>query len=1066
MARLWRDMLSGLAALLASSFVATAAQGADDAKGAAAFSPDSIAFFESRVRPVLVQQCQSCHKRDGKRSGGLALDAREAILEGGDSGPAIDLEKPAESVLVLAVKHDESLGLAMPPKKKLTDREIADLEEWIRRGAPWPADATTRPASPQGRVTAEDRAFWSFRPLERPAIPATSSRDAASSIDTFINAKLAAAGIEPSPPADKRALVRRLFLDLIGLPPSPAEVAAFLEDSSPDAYERLVDRLLASPHFGERWGRHWLDVVRFAETNGHEFDEDKPDAWRYRDYVTEAFNTDLPFDQFAREHVAGDLVGSDRLSVDGQLAAAPIATGFWWFGELLNSPIDGPAARADQVENQLDVFGKAFLGLSMGCCRCHDHKFDPLFARDYYALAGFIYSSQQGQAWIDAPAIRDQTRDGIAAAQVIDRQMLESVRARLTKVVPPNDELLKALAPALTRLIAGDAAAPALSEASQKWRNVLGTLDGQGLLADALVGPAKPPRSETEVVYEDFESADLAKWRRSGPSFLVAPTPPRVRFVSGRLDRQRGVLGKAAIDSGVAGDRLMGYLSSRPFKIEKRYLHAKLAGGGDPRRTGLQVVIEDYAQPGCMLSGGNGADLTWRSIDLARWVGQEAFIQIVDRAADASIQVDEIVFSDKAGPPNRPARSLADVAKNSPPSRIEEWASRLAKSLLASLSGKESDLDTVAALVALDLAYPAKESESGTLLSLAKERAKIERAMPLAAFAWATTDAEPIDVNVHVRGNVHQPGALAPRRFLELLDARPLDSKNGSGRRELAERLVDRGNPLLPRVIANRLWHYHFGAGLVATPNDFGKNSEPPSNPELLDYLAGRVLEENYRLKPIHRMIVLSAAYQRSNQPTASAKEKDPTNKLWARRTPRRLEAESLRDAMLAVSGRLDRRLYGQSVAPHLTAYMDGRGRPGASGPLDGDRRRSTYIQIRRNFLTPMFLAFDYPAPLASIGKRSVSTVPSQALLLLNNAFVQEEARAWGDRVAAKGSLEAMFEEAFSRPATDAEIADARSFLSSQVDRYRGQGLADADRRAWGDLAHVLFNAVEFQFAP
>ena len=359
---------------------------------------EQVEFFEKKIRPVLAGKCYGCHNAKLKTPmGGLRLDSRDALLKGGDSGPAIIAGDPVHSRLIAALSYKEDLK--MPPAGKLSDEQQADFRAWVGMGAPDPRTGSTVIAGKKAYDFSAGRTFWAFQPL---------GRVAGNNIDGFILDKLAAQGLRPAPPADRRVLLRRVTYDLTGLPPTPEAIAEFLNDNAPNAYAKVVDRLLASPRYGERWGRHWLDLVRYAETNGHEYDDDKLDAWRYRDYIIRAFNQDLPYDQLIREHIAGDLLRDKRLSADGSALESPLGTSFYWFGEVLNSATDSVKSRADEVDNQIDILGKTFQGLTVACARCHDHKFDPIPTADYYALAGVMHSTEVRESVIDSPARAQQ----------------------------------------------------------------------------------------------------------------------------------------------------------------------------------------------------------------------------------------------------------------------------------------------------------------------------------------------------------------------------------------------------------------------------------------------------------------------------------------------------------------------------------------------------------------------------------------------------------------------------------------------------------------------------------
>jgi hypothetical protein len=943
--------------------------------------PAALEFFEKQVRPLLASRCQTCHGAS-KSKGDLRLDSRASILKGGNNGPAVVPGKPDESLLIDAINYGELYQ--MPPKSKLPAQEIATLTRWVALGAPWPGPEDVKggpgPSATPSAFNLRERArHWSFQPVRDAAAPNVKRAEwPRNPIDRFLLAAMESQGLAPAPEADKRTLIRRLTFDLTGLPPTPEEVAAFLADDAPGAYEALVERLLASPHHGERWGRHWLDLVRFAETLGHEFDYDLVSAFRYRDYVVRAFNTDLPYDQFVIEQVAGDRLDPPRRHPTEGFNESVLGTGFYGLGERTHSPVDLHVDEAMRIDNQIDVFSKTFLGLTVACARCHDHKFDAISTHDYYALSGYLKSSRYQHAFIDPPG-----RNGPAIA---------AVRA-------VKDELR--------------------------------SIDGWIKEAE---GTAPRPRApdESSIVFEDFERDGFDGWFVAGDAFGCGP--------SRRGDWRLGwdgpwpvaeAIAPGQAHSGLVSDRLQGVLRSRTFPIEKRFIHYLASG----RKERLNLVIDGFEIIRDPIYGGlttevNADEPRWLTQDVGMWIGHRAFIEIADGASmtftqprsgyldgDGFIAVDEIRFSDQPAPPNPPARSASSrVALRTP-------------------------------------------QDDPALARLREAEAKI--APPTLALAIADGTAE--DDRVHVRGNPSTLGETVPRRFLEALtgaeQARPSE---GSGRLELARRMVDPSNPLVARVMVNRIWKHHFGEGIVPTPDDFGRMGRPPTHPELLDWLAARFVAEGWSVKAIHRLIVLSSAYRMQSRLDPEAERIDPTNRWLHRMNVRRLEAEALRDALLAVSGRLDPTLFGPSVPIHLTPFMDGRGRPGSSGPLDGDGRRSLYLNVRRNFLSPMLLAFDFPTPATTMGRRNVSNVPAQALTLLNDPFVVAAARLWAGRLLAetpgtsapRPRIDRLYLTAFGRPPTEAEAAEALAFLAGQED----------DPRAWADLCHVLVNVKEFVY--
>jgi Protein of unknown function (DUF1553)/Protein of unknown function (DUF1549)/Planctomycete cytochrome C len=1020
-----------------------AAEFRDDGPATIKFEPDpaQVEFFEKSVRPILATRCQGCHGPD-KQKGGLRLDARTTILTGGSTGPAIVPGKPDESLLVDAINYGEANH--MPPKSKLPPEEIATLTEWVKRGAPWGIDnssklktsGTETGSKLPGAISKEEfqaRArHWSFQPLRPVPVPElkhTGALWARNAIDGFINASLNQNGLTPAPEAGKRTLIRRLSFDLTGLPPAPAEVAAFLADRAPEAYERLVDRLLASPHYGERWARHWLDLVRYAETAGHEFDYDIPNAFRYRDYVIRALNIDLPYNQFVTEQVAGDLMETPRKHPALGFNESILGCGFYFLGEGTHSPVDIREEEMRRIDNQLDVLSKTFLGLTLACARCHDHKFDPITHRDYYAMAGFLHSSRHQLGFMDPPG-------------------------RTAQDLSQMRELKASFADALNQ------AFEYLPESQQN--HVVSIQRTPSALS------AKPPvaeqvaRTETEWVFEDFNRDHFNGWQVTGDAFGNGPTRPG----DFRLDLSEP---KAALipnppgvaHSGLRSNRLQGVLRSRTFTIEAPYIHLLAAGRGGR----LNVVIDGFEKIRAPIYGGltvepnSGDDLRWITVDVGMWLGHLAYLEIADGAVvDYSgpetavldgrgwIAVDEIRFSSRPGP--TPG--------------TEQVASKTA-------SGQ---FDLNAIMGAIRAARAPLAAKLGSILD---QMRAIDSRIPDPTFALSIADGTGIDERIHIRGSHRNLGDVVPRRFLEALGGSDSSAhEGGSGRDELARRMVDPAfNPLVPRVLVNRLWKHHFGDGIVRSPDDFGAMGQKPSHPELLDWLAGEFVRSGWSIKAMQRLIVTSSTYRMSSVPSEVADRVDPSNRFLHRMNVRRLEAESIRDLILAVSGDYNHTMYGPGVRVHLTGFMEGRGRPSQSGPLDGGGRRSLYLNVRRNFLNPMLLAFDAPAPFSTMGRRNVSNVPAQALTLMNDPLVTGQARLWAENELAKPAqstqerLDRLYQTALGRLQTDLEKRASLAFLSAAgVDTAKDAAESDRPRAAaaWADLCHVLFNMKEFIF--
>ncbi|MBX7166438.1 MAG: PSD1 and planctomycete cytochrome C domain-containing protein [Pirellulales bacterium] len=1096
--------------------------------GAIAEEAGHAEFFERRVRPLLVERCGKCHGDVPEPKGNLRLITRESLLQGGERGPAIVPGDPPASLLIQAIQQAPDAELKMPPNGRLSDGQIADLEQWVRDGAVWPA------ASPPG---AGAPANWQFRPVEPPVVPEVQDPNwPANEVDRFVLAKLEAAGLAPAPPADKRTLLRRVYFDLIGLPPSPAEVEAFLADESPEAFARVVDRLLASPRYGERWGRHWLDVVRYAETNGQDIDRNKPNAWRFRDYVIRAFNDDVPFDTFVREQLAGDLLEQPRLSPDGRTRLSPLASAFYWLGEYQNMPVDMAVAEAAELEGQIDAFGKAFLGLTLACARCHDHKFDPLTMADYYGLGGFFVSCTNAIACTDTPETTAQiaaTAERLKGNQAEIERLLATARVELVA-----DELarLPDYVLACQELGLGEeepdaadcqqvAARRGLDVARlQRWREFLMAASADkdpiwyplAALASTKPDAFKPtalalywrlvdwqppdPQATGLEPLHLFEGQDYGDWTVVGQAFGAGPR--RDAPIDWSQPGEQGYASSAGVDA------LTGRLTSPPFRVTKRFLSMYVAGGRFPFQACVNVKFhsplvqeaDDYT------ATGNGSEqFELRTMDVQPFVGRQAIIELVDQVRTNGGHIAATGFFISDEPPKiefPPNMLVADLLWPEDVKSYPELLQRLAQ-LLGDVLGQwkqalaasgdqpprrllrpERDALRRWALTRGGLldsgADPADKllpEQRSHLEVLRAERQQLETEMPESTLALVAKDHLPRNLHIQRVGNPHHEGPEIPRGFPAVLTggAAP-PAVTGSGRLQLADWVASRDNPLTARVMVNRVWLHHFGRGIVATPNNFGALGEPPTHPELLDYLATRFVAEGWSIKALHRLLLATRTYQQAADASEAARAIDPDNKLYAHARVRRLDAECVRDELLAVAGNLNDQMYGPSVPLHVTKYMRGEDLdlPKFSGPMDGDCRRSIYLEVRRNHLTPLLAAFDFPKPDASIGLRPMSTVPGQALAMLNNEFVHHEARVWAERLLREpegiaARIDRMFAEALARGPTAEERTALAQFVEQQLAARRDDSQPPGDDgtaevRAWTAACHAVFNLAEFVF--
>lgn len=956
-------------------------------------SGDDLEFFESRVRPLLVERCFQCHGPDVvEPKGGLRIHSRGALLEGGESGPAVDPEDLGGSLLLQAIRYDGAFE--MPPDSKLPDDEIDVLTRWVTAGAAMPdleqSAATLAAKQPFDLQTRRDQ-HWCWRPVASQVAPSVQDSGwPKDRCDAFVLQKLESAGVHPAQEAAPAAWLRRVYFDLVGLPPAPEDLEEFLADSPSGRKERAVDRLLASPRFGEHWARHWLDLVRYAESYGHEFDNSIPHAYHYRDYVIRALNADVPFDQFTREHIAGDLLPAPRRNPEEGYDESVVGSGFWFLHEATHGPVDVLRDQASHWENRIDVLCKTFLGLTVACARCHDHKFDAISTNDYYALVGVLKGTRRQLAMLDP-------RETIA-------RTASTIRDRIATDLPP----LRYTPVAHTQ--------SSFVEVSRE---------------ETTANPAAEPTAGN--VFATFGGEDWGDWKATGLAFGRRPTQ------GGEwewLDTPRPIAAGIA-HSGLLGKEFQGVLRSPTFIIQSDAIHFLVRGSG----ARIRVMIDGYDMDvynailfsGLIVDVETKGEWKWLSAagDLVRYRGHEAHVELLDESSSGFLAVDAIEFDDRKEHPAVEEEDLSDL----PPSDIDSTP----------------DGETIARLRALAAGVPA----------------------PI--LAQAACEGSPTDQPLQIRGNPQTLGAPVPRQFLQALGGIPLGNKVSSGRLELAHAISAADNPLTSRVYVNRVWQHLFGEGLVATSDNFGQMGAIPSHAELLDDLADRFVRDGWSTKRLIRRLVLSSTYGQGSTVDPVLEVIDPKNRLLHRMRPRRLSGESLRDTLLWHAGKLDLSAFGPSVPVHLTAFMTGRGRPETSGPLDGAGRRSIYLEIRRNFLNPLMLAFDTPIPFNTVGRRHVSNVPAQGLILMNDPFVWECCAAWADklwnRFPANGDdnarIERLYVEAYARHPTDDECEMAVSFLANQRAALAKSMSAERScRDAWRDLCQVIVNTKEFLFIP
>ncbi|WP_146432474.1 PSD1 and planctomycete cytochrome C domain-containing protein [Blastopirellula retiformator] len=1112
--------------IAASLFVSLAvvwATPGQTAEPAPEFPDAHLEFFEKEVRPLLVRHCYECHSADAEEpAGSLLLDSRAAILTGGDSGAAIEVGNPAESLLVDAINWDDLYE--MPPNTKMPAAEIAILTRWVKMGAPWPKEEAPEFVKKAFDIDARKSQHWAWQPLSHPLPPKVSQADwPLDDIDRFILAKLEQAKFEPNAPADKRTWLRRVTFDLIGLPPTPAEIDAYLADESPQAKETVVDRLLASPRYGEKWGRHWLDLMRYGESRGHEFDYNIPNVHEYRDYVIRALNQDLPYNQLVIEHLAGDLLEEPRLHPDQHYNESILGTGFWHLGEWVHSPVDIRKDEADRFDNMVDVMGKSFMALTIACARCHDHKFDAISQADYYRQFGFLQSSEYRQVRFETMAHNDQVADQLAK---LDQQTQTTLTAALREAAAARQSNWKSLLSAAIAVLQtkdADRAAIAqehgvrveqlsplvreLQQASgepQHPLHLFGKLatSGDDQRKEAFDSLAFTPLDGEFPNHQhliDFNFATEAQWRTNGYAFGTSPQrigqlqlsgkgmPEGVRLAGAavrdarwnRLARADGV----EPDQGRHGkwEQAGRTIRTPTFELADGRVYYLVRGSGN-----VFAVIDSHRMINGPLHGASLKSFHFDAAEGPRWVthdlrdyqGHRIHLEF-SPDGDAPLEILQVAEGDACptyAPPttgkfiaaklkDQPltdetiaeafAASLLDAtAAIGDPTRDE--AAPLADWLVQSRAiafDHDRDLDMKLRQIAAD--HQAQETE---LIDQIRFRSRMAPAM------W---DGSGENERVMIRGATRNLGDEAKRGLPVAFGGSHEFDALGSGRLQMAHEMMSPTNPFASRVIVNRLWHHLLGRGIVGSVDNFGVLGEEPTHPELLDYLSNEFIADDWSMKRMIRRIVLTQTYAMSSELGGPEETADPNNKLLHRMRIRRLTGEAIRDEVLAISGRLDTQMYGRSVPTYLTEFMQGRGRP-ASGPIDGDGRRTIYLSIRRNFLSPTLLAFDVPQPASTVGKRNQSNVPAQALILLNDPMIYAEAQRWGGQVAAQAEpradrIAAMFVTAFGRLPHEAEANAATAYFAERAaQRQLTPEAADANPEIWGDLAHALFNVKDF----
>ncbi len=1125
------------------------------ASNGAVRADDREEFFEAKIRPVLVETCLRCHG-DLKKSGALRIDSREALLKGGASGEAIVPGKPEESLLIRAIQRQEDVS-AMPPEKEkaLKPNQVADFATWIKAGAVWPAKT----------AKFENAKHWAFEPIQAVAPPSVQDKAwVTSSVDSLIRSRQDAAGVVPAPPADKRSLLRRITFDLTGLPPSPDELREFLDDDSPDAFAKVVDRLLASPRYGERWGRHWLDVVRYADARDLiqlPIESDFREAWRYRDWVVAAFNRDQPYNEFITRQLAGDLMQpTDPTKID---AEALVATGMLAIADFVPGDVDKQQMIADYVNDEIDVVGRAFLGLTLACARCHDHKFDPISTEDYYALAGIFFSTRVIPSPVlgntplvrvsllpaaEIQAINTQTqRDKLRLTELSqlvqvasDQEFLSHLERQLVTAMPRDlpaaVEFLHAKPSTLTDFAAARKLDASTLERWVKFLNqqppptallpLLAETDraaGVRLAEEmakklSMIAAERHQRTTRDPVARSLATAEVLRFRaddryiainaarqvtvwpdRAAIADDATPPPdshgpvmstemihgharPVIRFDGESvLQSPRTVPLTGALfavfrpDVAVgAGTRIIGWEDSAVgqhglglMPNAAGGLHAILRRAGasgdivapvPSNNSEFQLISLTWGSGGVALFRNGEAIGTNKMIDSVssdpaiaalriggpgsgagqRFRGDLCELRVYGSPLDeaARVQVEAELRTRWFTPPDQQAAvgdHVSDLYDELLSSRSPYWIAAADRSQLLPQEVRER------------LAAQRDELE----LLKKKPAVVIPQAVVVQEGGPRGTKHEGFhDAPVFLRGNPATPGKTIPRGFPQVLAGpNPPRISEGSGRRELADWLTrsdSAAGGLTARVMVNRIWQHHFGEGLVRTSTNFGVRGERPSHPELLDHLARRFIESGWSIKALHRLIVLSSVYQQSTFASETTRTTDPENRWLARMPRRRLEAEAIRDSLLAVSGRLD-------------------ATPGGPGFLEvAVPRRTLYLMsVRTGSKTADFNSlFDGPDGGGILERRNQSIVAPQALYLLNDPLLDDVSAALAARVAREvpsgrdeDRISLLYELAFGRAPTPTEIDIGRQLVADPT-----------VKEAWARYCRVILCTNEFVY--
>jgi hypothetical protein len=1017
-------------------------------------------FFEKRIRPVLVAECYKCHS-GAKAKGGLRLDFRDGLLKGGEKAAIIPGD-PEGSRLLKTLQHDLP-DLKMPKDgARLDSAIIADFREWIAAGAPDPRDEASVAAQPVSweSTMAFRKQWWSFQPIAEAEIPVAMNNWSSHPVDRFLLDGMKEKGLAPARPAGKGQVIRRLYFALTGLPPTTGQMREAMNKS----HAALVDELLATDHFGERWARHWMDWFRYAESHGSEGDPKIPYVHRYRDYLIRALNSDVPYDQLVREHLAGDLLKKPRINADLGLNESAIGTAHYRLVQHGFQPTEPMMEMVRFVDDQIDVVSKALLGLTVSCARCHNHKFDPISQKDYYALFGIMRSSMPGIVTVDAPGRAE-----------LNRERLNELKTEIRGTIADEWIAFADRVPGL--LLGGDESVG--DEFPQTWQRALksatsGNRGNPFIVWNSLVNKSGPEFlnawqglvAEQGTGADDYEAAMKATFRKGwNPSTIQTDWFKNGAAWQDGSARAGGFFINPSGSTVVAGvyprgmfshrgsSKHGGVLTSPKFRLTGDSISVRLMGNDSPQ---ARLVVGNYpvARGGIygMRSQPRHEKFVWYRWDTRYWEGEEAHIEVAThddlmlfgdvyrgekkpnrKDGRSYIGISDVVFNELGQEqPKEKFGEVYEVLRGNPPEDAGALAGHYREVLKrAVIAWKTRNMDDHQAVFVNFLLQakllPNSPDTLGKANELLTEYRSLEAEIPVSTRSSGVLETVGFNQPLLDRGDYRRPNEPVERRFLEVFQGMNYP-EGGSGRLELAEDVLRPDNPLVPRVLVNRVWAYLFGEGLVPSVDNFGRLGQKPNHPELLDHLAGWFVENGYSLKKLIAYVAKTRSYQMGSSSSVKAMAVDPANVQLSHFSVRRLDAEAIRDSVLAVSGRLDAGMYGESV-------------PGTAP------RRSIYIRAPRNNRDEFLKTFDAPEPLSTCGKRDITNVPAQSLALLNDPFVKSSAKALGNQLAAEnGPFEERFgrliSSALGRAVSAVEIRAAGAMRTNML--IRGQELANS----------------------